>query len=67
MQGVVARIISEKGFGFIKASGSGKEFFFHRSTVTSPGGYNGLHEGDLVTFEPAQGLKGPRAEDVRQA
>ena len=32
MQGVIKRLISDKGFGFVQAS-DGNEYFFHQSAV----------------------------------
>lgn len=65
-QGTVARVVTEKGFGFIRAEGGrqGEDLFFHR-TALSNGAFEGLRIGDAVTFEVGQGPKGPRAEDVR--
>jgi CspA family cold shock protein len=59
--GTVKRIVFDKGFGFV-ADGSGREYFFHQSSCT---GFQQLREGQTVTFEPGQGPKGPRAENVR--
>jgi len=55
--------VSEKGFGFVAAS-NGQEYFFHQSSCAS---FDTLREGQTVTFEPGQGPKGPRAENVRAA
>lgn len=62
MNGTIARIIADKGFGFIKGDG-GKEYFVHR-TACKNARLDSLQEGDKVTFEPTEGPKGPRAEDV---
>ncbi len=56
MQGTVARIISDKGFGFIKIDGQEKDLFFHTSDVS--GGIESLREGDNVSFEVADSAKG---------
>jgi cold shock CspA family protein len=40
---------------------TGKEYFFHRSGATN---FYGLREGDPVSFDPKEGEKGPRAENV---
>ncbi len=66
MEGTIARLFREKGFGFIRASdGDGeREFFFHRSAVRSVA-FESLREGDVVTFqEDAPSEKGPRAARV---
>jgi CspA family cold shock protein len=61
MNGKIARLVKDKGFGFIKAGGS--DYFFHRSSVKGVA-FEDLKEGAEVTFEEAEGAKGPRAEDV---
>ena len=58
-------LVSDKGFGFVAAQ-DGKEYFFHQSAcVSTP--FNSLREGQSVTFDPGQGPKGPRAENVTPA
>ena len=64
MTGSIQTIRSDKGFGFIKDEG-GKEYFFHRSAVHGEG-LEDLKEGDNVEFDLGQGVKGPRAENVRR-
>ena len=66
MQGQIAKLKTDRGFGFIRAEGGGKEFFFHRSSVAEDG-YDQLYEGQNVTFEPEESPKGPRANNVRPA
>ena len=63
VQGTVKRSVGDKGFGFVAAP-DGQEYFFHQSSCTS---FDSLREGASVTFEPGQGPKGPRAENVRPA
>ena len=60
--GTVKRL-TDKGFGFILAS-DGSEYFFHQSSCVGTR-FDELREGQRVTFEPGQGPKGPRAENVR--
>ncbi len=57
--GHVARIVVDKGFGFILREG-GTEYFFHRSDVVGAP-FDELREGLLVTFEERNTTKGPRA------
>ena len=64
LTGTIKRL-TDKGFGFIAAS-DGTEYFFHQSACTSTR-FDGLREGQSVTFERGQGPKGPRAENVRVA
>jgi CspA family cold shock protein len=60
--GVVKRLISDKGFGFIQDD-RGQEWFFHRSATGDQ--FDRLREGAAVTFNEGQGPKGPRADNVR--
>lgn len=50
-----------KGFGFIESNG--KDYFVHFSAIVSQG-FKTLAEGAAVVFKPAQGQKGPQAEEV---
>ena len=61
MQGVVTRVIGEKGFGFVQADNV--DYFFHKSAVKGDG-FQALMEGQQVNFEPGKGPKGPRALSV---
>ena len=62
--GTIARLLIDKGFGFIKDE-TGKEYFFHRTAVYGEGIEN-LKKGDGVEFDlGSDGPKGPRAENVR--
>jgi len=54
--------ITDRGFGFIKPDGEEKDLFFHAKEVN--GEFNSLMEGDVVTFEKADGPKGPNAVNV---
>ena len=63
--GTIARLLIDKGFGFIRDD-AGKEYFFHQSAVYGEG-LEDLREGDSVEFDVGQGPKGPRAEHVRAA
>lgn len=66
-QGTIKRLIKDKGFGFI-ADGEGQEYFFHSSSLANRGAFDGLMEGDKVTFSIAPpSSKGPRAEQVDPA
>jgi CspA family cold shock protein len=59
--GTIKRL-TDKGFGFIAAN-DGVEYFFHQSAcVNAP--FDGLREGQTVSFTIGQGAKGPRAENV---
>ena len=61
-QGVIKKLVSDKGFGFI--AGDKGELFFHHSAVEGTG-FEDLQEGQTVEFSEGSGPKGPRAEAVR--
>jgi len=62
-EGTIARLLIDKGFGFIRDE-SGAEHFFHRSSVRGAI-FELLREGQRVEFTPEDTGKGPRATDVR--
>jgi CspA family cold shock protein len=61
--GVIKRVVSERGFGFIKPM-EGKDLFFHSSQFLGKGLHE-LREGQEVDFEIAQGPQGIRAVRIR--
>jgi cold shock protein len=63
MVGTIKRLIRDRGFGFIRSE-DGQEVFFHRSALQSLD-FDGLREGEKVTFDLERGNKGPRAVNVR--
>ena len=63
-EGTIKRI-TDKGYGFID-TGAAKDLFFHSSSVQG-GSFDDLQEGQHVTFDEAQGQKGPCAENVQPA
>jgi CspA family cold shock protein len=62
--GVIKRLMGDKGFGFIQDA-RGQEWFFHRSSTGDQ--FDRMREGAAVTFTEGQGPKGPRADNVRLA
>jgi CspA family cold shock protein len=62
--GTIARLLIDKGFGFIRDDQNGIEHFFHRSAVRGAV-FELLREGQRVEFSPEESPKGPRAGDVR--
>ena len=69
-QGVIKKLVSERGFGFI-SSAEGGDVFFHHSMV-SDGVFDDLREGQAVEYELEEGGddprdrgKGPRASSVK--
>ena len=61
--GTIARLLIDKGFGFIRDEG-GIEHFFHRSAVRGAV-FELLREGQRVDFTIDESQKGPRAGEVR--
>ena len=62
-KGVIKKMMTDKGFGFIAREGS-KDLFFHHSAVADRG-FDDLREGDEVEYTEGEGPKGPAAESVR--
>lgn len=60
--GVVKWFNDEKGFGFIEQE-TGSDLFVHFSAINGTG-RRSLTEGQKVTFEVAEGQKGPQAVNV---
>ncbi|MSO51658.1 MAG: cold-shock protein [Acidobacterium sp.] len=61
--GIIARLLIDKGFGFVRDE-AGLEHFFHRSSVQGAV-FELLREGQRVDFVIEESQKGPRAGDVR--
>ena len=61
--GTIARLLLDKGFGFIRDE-CGTELFFHRGSVRGAV-FELVREGQRVEFTPEESQKGPRAGDVR--
>ena len=64
-EGTIARI-TDRGFGFIAREGEEKDLFFHSNELQNVS-FDDLKEGDKVTFEVADGPKGPNATNVSKA
>jgi cold shock protein len=62
MNGTVKWFNGEKGFGFITGD-DGVDVFAHFSQIQKDG-YKSLEEGERVSFDVAQGAKGPQAENI---
>lgn len=62
-QGTIVRI-TDRGFGFIATEGQ-KDIFFHSNELENVQ-FSELREGDKVTYEVAQGPKGPNAVHVNR-
>lgn len=61
-KGTVKFFNEEKGFGFIKEDGSGKEYFVHVTGLVDK-----VAENDEVTYDLAEGRKGTMAVNVKLA
>jgi len=62
--GTVKWFNDSKGFGFISQE-NGPDLFVHHTAIVA-NGFRSLAEGDKVTFDQAQGPKGPQATNVRR-
>lgn len=64
-EGKIARL-TDRGYGFISREGEEKDLFFHSSELKNVQ-FNDLQEGDSVTFDLAEGPKGPNATNVNRS
>jgi CspA family cold shock protein len=62
--GTVKWFSEQKGYGFITPEDGGKDLFVHYSNIVGDG-FRNLQDGQAVEYEPAQGQKGPEAQNVR--
>ncbi len=65
VMGKVKWFSDAKGYGFIEVEGR-KDVFVHYSAIDNEG-YKTLAEGQEVTFEIVDGVKGPQAAQVAPA
>ena len=61
--GTVKFFNESKGFGFITQDNGEGDIFVHFSAITAEG-FKTLAEGQKVSFDVAQGKKGPEAQNV---
>lgn len=66
--GTIARIVRDRGFGFIRTE-NGTEVFFHATGVTGGTPFDYLNEGQQVSFDKEQDTRGrgERAVNVQAA
>ena len=65
-EGTIARLVADRGFGFISyEGGDGKDLFFHSNELKNVE-FKDLREGDKVTFEIGESPKGPNATNVNR-
>jgi len=61
MNGFIKSLKVESGYGFIRGEDN-REYFVHSTGCKFD--FKLINQGVKVTFEPTQGQKGPRAENV---
>jgi cold shock protein len=61
--GIVKKLVSDRGFGFITAD-DGKDYFFHRDGLDRSLDFDRLAGGEKVDFEVEASPRGPRAVKV---
>ena len=62
--GIVKWFNNEKGFGFITPESGGKDLFAHHTDIVGTG-FKSLEENQRVSFEVAEGPKGPQAKNIQ--
>jgi CspA family cold shock protein len=62
--GTVKWFNDAKGFGFITPDDGGKDLFAHFSAIQGSG-FKTLKENQKVSFDVAQGPKGPQAQNIK--
>jgi CspA family cold shock protein len=60
------KTLTDRGYGFITREGEAKDLFFHSKDLNGVM-FDELKAGDVVSFEVAQGEKGPSAVNVTRA
>jgi len=64
--GTVKWFNDAKGFGFITPEDGGKDLFVHFSAIQGSG-FKTLKENDKVSYDAAEGPKGPQATNIKMA
>jgi CspA family cold shock protein len=64
VEGKVKWFNDAKGFGFITPNNGGADLFAHFSQI-NVNGFKSLKEGQAVTFEVTQGMKGAQASNIQ--
>jgi CspA family cold shock protein len=63
-RGIIKRVFTDRGFGFIKPDAGGSDVWFHASVVQDGVRFSQLDVGLAVEYEARQGTKGPQATAV---
>lgn len=63
--GKITRYVRDRGFGFIECNG--KRFFFHISEVVDNREKGEPRDGQVVSFLPTEGQRGPAAAEIARA
>ncbi len=63
-QGTIKKLVSDRGFGFVKVD-ENNDLFFHHSEVQGCT-FEELAEGDPVEYEVGSGRQGPCATAVKK-
>lgn len=63
-QGVITRVVSDKGFGFVEAAGHAADFFFHASDLSGLE-FDDQLQGRRVVFEPSTNARNGKAKAIR--
>ncbi|MCR4322573.1 MAG: cold shock domain-containing protein [Candidatus Azambacteria bacterium] len=66
MEGIIKKLVMDRGFGFIARDGEEKDLFFHSKELQGVT-FEELKEGETLSFEVADGPKGPSAVNVSRA
>ena len=61
--GTVKWFNDDKGYGFITPDDGGTDLFVHHSNIQMSG-FKSIKDGQRVSYEAAQGKKGPEANNV---
>jgi CspA family cold shock protein len=60
--GEVVKVLAERGFGFLRGEDE-QDYYFDESALEA-GLFRRIRPGTRVTFEVAQGMRGPRAANI---
>lgn len=64
-KGIIKRVFSDKGFGYIQPEIGGNDIWFHASKVVGDVRFAQLKSGIQVEYERSEGKRGPEAKNVK--